>query len=100
MRGEDLVGLPPKKKVEGPREHFTHRVANRLVEIRNDPAAMLEAPNRIFARSAWRLHDPVEAEKRTNDHLPHLRAPRSGRDCATSSICWIMVPQPSRKPMS
>jgi hypothetical protein len=28
------------------------------------------------------------------------RSPRHGSDCATSSICWIMVPQPSKKPMS
>src|SRR5918999_1316769 len=77
MRRENIVRLSSEQKVELFGKHLIHRHPHRLVEIGEGPAAELEAADRIFVRSAWRLHDSIEADKRPHDDLPHFRSPSS-----------------------
>jgi hypothetical protein len=72
MCRKNVVRLSAEQKIERLGKHLTDRLSHRLVEIGDDPAAILEAADRIFVRPAWCLHDSIEAYKCANDDLPHF----------------------------
>src|SRR5918999_3239528 len=71
VRGEDLVGLPAEDQVERLPHEFAHNLAHLIVPEGNRPAAVLEAAGGIFLGAAGCLHDPIEADERVHDELPH-----------------------------
>ena len=71
VRGENLVSLAAKQKIEFLLEDAIQLFAKLLIEIGHYPAAELEALGRIFPRPAGSLHDAIHRDHGADDNLPH-----------------------------
>src|SRR6202035_6010253 len=74
VRREDVVSFAPEEQIEGAAKNLAHGPAELGIEMRKSPAAEREAAGRVFAGSAGRLHDAVEADERRGKDLAHGRS--------------------------
>jgi hypothetical protein len=61
----------PQEERAGPLEHLVHEGAGRLVEVRYEPPAVLEAAAAILVRPSRSLHHAVEGHKGGHHQLGH-----------------------------